>query len=193
MLSDPHPGNFLVTNEGKVCILDYGLMTFVEEENRFLLLEFIANLLAKDFQSTLDGLAEMGFIPYEVVNDPAKRAIVAPLVGAVFEQIAAGGGAFNIDLEEITKDVQGMVSEFPLIIPPWFGLVLRSFGALEGLGLSVDKDYSIVQECFPYLSRRMLSDDSLRIRKTLKTFLYGTKVRTRRTQEGSPCLQSYIR
>ena len=174
--ADPHPGNFLVTNEGKVCILDYGLMTFVEEENRFLLLEFIANLLAKDFQSTLDGLAEMGFIPYEVVNDPAKRAIVAPLVGAVFEQIAAGGGAFNIDLEEITKDVQGMVSEFPLIIPPWFGLVLRSFGALEGLGLSVDKDYSIVQECFPYLCRRMLSDDSLRIRKTLKTFLYGTKV-----------------
>ena len=38
-----------------------------------------------------------------------------------------------------------MVNEFPLVIPPWFGLVLRSFGALEGLGLSVDKDYSIVQ------------------------------------------------
>jgi aarF domain-containing kinase len=175
--ADPHPGNFLVTNEGKLCILDYGLMTDVEEENRFLLLEFITNLLAKDYKGTLDGLSEMGFIPPEVVNDPSKRAIVGPLVGAVFEQIAAGGGAFNIDIEEITKDVQGMANEFPMIIPPWFGLVLRSFAALEGLGLSVDKDYSIVQECFPYLSRRMLSDDSMRIRKTLKTFLYGTKGR----------------
>ena len=42
-----------------------------------------------------------------IMLDPAKRAIVGPLVGAVFEQISAGGGAFNIDLDEITKDVQG--------------------------------------------------------------------------------------
>ena len=52
----------------------------------------------------------MGFIPPEVVQDPAKRAIVGPLVGAVFEQISAGGGAFNIDLDEVTKDVQGDTS-----------------------------------------------------------------------------------
>ena len=58
----------------------------------------------------MDGLSEMGFIPPEIVQDPAKRAIVGPLVGAVFEQISAGGGAFNIDLDEITKDVQGNTS-----------------------------------------------------------------------------------
>ena len=58
----------MVTSEGKLCILDYGLMTDVAEENRFLLLEFIANLLAKDYTETLDGLAEMGFIPKEIVQ-----------------------------------------------------------------------------------------------------------------------------
>ena len=57
-----------MTSEGKLCILDYGLMTDVAEENRFLLLEFIANLLAKDYTETLDGLSEMGFIPKEIVQ-----------------------------------------------------------------------------------------------------------------------------
>jgi predicted unusual protein kinase regulating ubiquinone biosynthesis (AarF/ABC1/UbiB family) len=175
--ADPHPGNFLVTSEGKLCILDYGLMTTVDEDKRFALLEFVSNLLAKDYESTLDGLVILGFVPDEIVNDPAKRKIISPLLASVFEQISNGGGAFTINVGEIGKEVESLSNEYPLVIPPYFGLILRAFGALEGLGLSVDKDYSIVKECFPYLSRRLLSDDSERIRKALRTFLYGTKGR----------------
>ena len=175
--ADPHPGNFLVTSEGKLCILDYGLMTTVEEDKRFALLEFVSNLLAKDYDATLDGLVILGFVPDEIVNDPIKRKIVAPLLANVFKQISNGGGAFSINVMEISKSLESLSNEYPLIIPPYFGLILRAFGALEGLGLSVDKEYSIVKECFPYLSRRLLSDDSDRIRLALKTFLYGTKGR----------------
>jgi hypothetical protein len=119
----------------------------------------------------------IGFVPDEIVNDPAKRKVVAPLLASVFRQISNGGGAFTINIGEISKDVGDLSGEYPLIIPPYFGLILRAFGALEGLGLSVDKGYSIVQECFPYLSRRLLSDDSERIRKALKSFLFGSKGR----------------
>jgi predicted unusual protein kinase regulating ubiquinone biosynthesis (AarF/ABC1/UbiB family) len=90
-------------------------------------------------------------------------------------QVSNGGGAFSIDIGAIGLEVESLSNEYPIVIPPYFGLILRAFGALEGLGLSVDKDYSIVKECFPYLSRRLLSDDSERIRKALRTFLYGTK------------------
>ena len=33
---------------------------------------------------------------------------------------------------------------------------------LEGIGLSANDDYSIVSEAFPYLSQRLLTDDSPR-------------------------------
>ena len=175
--ADPHPGNFLVTSEGKLCILDYGLMTTVDEDKRFALLEFVSHLLAKDYEATLDGLVILGFVPDAIVSDPVKRKKVAPLLASVFEQISNGGGAFTISIGDISKEVGGLSNEYPLVIPPYFGLILRAFGALEGLGLSVDKEYSIVKECFPYLSRRLLSDDSVRIRMALRTFLYGTKGR----------------
>ena len=175
--ADPHPGNFLVTSGGKLCILDYGLMTTVDEDKRFALLEFVSNLLAKDYDATLDGLAVLGFVPDEIVNDPVKRKIVAPLLAGVFKQISNGGGAFTINIGEITNSLGSLSNEYPLVIPPYFGLILRAFGSLEGLGLSVDREYSIVKECFPYLSRRLLSDDSVRIRVALRTFLYGTKGR----------------
>jgi predicted unusual protein kinase regulating ubiquinone biosynthesis (AarF/ABC1/UbiB family) len=53
-----------VTSEGKLCILDYGLMTTVDEDKRFALLEFVSNLLAKDYDATLDGLVILGIYMY---------------------------------------------------------------------------------------------------------------------------------
>lgn len=35
--------------------------------------------------------------------------------------------------------------------------------AAEGIALRVDPSYSIVQECFPYLARRLLQDNDPRI------------------------------
>ena len=58
-------------------------MTDVAEENRFLLLEFIANLLAKDYTETLDGLSEMGFIPKDIVQGdtthPINPSVIHPI------------------------------------------------------------------------------------------------------------------
>lgn len=41
----------------------------------------------------------------------------------------------------------------------------------------MDPDYAIVAECFPYLARRLLNDDSPRMRAVLKDILYGTRTR----------------
>jgi len=37
--------------------------------------------------------------------------------------------------------------------------------------------YAAVQECFPYLARRLLADDDPRVRKALRDVLYGGKTR----------------
>lgn len=80
---DPHPGNFLVTNEGRLCILDYGLMTTVDADKRIALVEYISHLLAKDYDATLDDLIVLEFIPKEISEDDEKRKIVAPMLAQV--------------------------------------------------------------------------------------------------------------
>jgi len=45
-----------------------------------------------------------------------------------------------------------MAKIYPLQLPPYFVLILRAFGTLEGLGLSVDENYAILDECFPYVA-----------------------------------------
>ncbi len=44
---------------------------------------------------------------------------------------------------------------------------------LQGIALQVDPSYSIVKECFPYLSKRLLTDDNPRVRAALKQLLFA--------------------
>ena len=43
-------------------------------------------------------------------------------------------------------------------LPPYVLYVARAFSTLEGIGLSIDENYAIVQECYPYLARRLFAD-----------------------------------
>jgi hypothetical protein len=56
-------------------------------------------------------------------------------------------------------------------VPPYVLYVARAFSTLEGIGLSVDEDYSIVQECYPYLARRLFTDRSPRAKRALRAML----------------------
>ena len=47
----------------------------------------------------------------------------------------------------------------------------RAFSTLEGIGLSIDEDYAIVQECYPYLARRLFTDRSPRAEAALRAML----------------------
>ncbi|CAB1118295.1 unnamed protein product [Ectocarpus sp. CCAP 1310/34] len=171
--ADPHPGNFLCTPDGRLCVLDMGLMTEVGEDQRYALLEYVSHLTAKDYEATLYDLIVLGFIPEEIGQDPEKAGIVAPLLATVLEQLSNGGGAKSVTVESVGEEVEELGRQYPIRIPAYFGLIIRAFSALEGLGLQLDEQYSIVNECFPYLARRLLTEDSERMHKMLRTFLYG--------------------
>merc|ERR1719163_853365 len=92
---------------------------------------------------------------------------------------ADGGGAATaststtMDLTQKIEQLQNENSDV-FAIPDYFVYMSRAFATLEGIGLSADPNYSILSECFPYLAKRLLSDDSPRARGALRTLLYGT-------------------
>ena len=51
--------------------------------------------------------------------------------------------------------------------------IAKSFSVLEGIGLAVGPNYSIIDETLPYISRRILTDPSPRTAGALETFLFG--------------------
>jgi hypothetical protein len=182
--ADPHPGNFLLCPDGRLCILDYGMMTTISAEQRIAFVEYIAHLSAKEYDKTLNDLVNLGFVPRELADDPMSRSVVVPVLAETLSTLYGSGGGITTKTDalnaqqssrvgELSDKLDALSKKYPLQLPPYFVLILRAFGTLEGLGLSVDSNYAIVDECFPYIARRLLSDDSPRMRAALRSFVYG--------------------
>ena len=49
--ADPHAGNLLATPEGKLCYLDFGMMSYVEAYQRYSIIEAVVHLVNRDFNA----------------------------------------------------------------------------------------------------------------------------------------------
>ncbi|CAI7806222.1 unnamed protein product [Closterium sp. NIES-54] len=171
--ADPHPGNLLRTSDGKLCILDFGFMTEVTEPQRYALVSYISHLLSADYERVAQDLVVLGFVPPDLVDEEKTKSVV-PQLARVMSQITQGGGARNINFGQVAEDLSSMAQDYVFVIPSYFALILRAFGTLEGIGLDRDPSYSTLQECYPYIAKRLLTDDSPRARAVLRDFLYGS-------------------
>lgn len=81
--------------------------------------------------------------------------------------------AEGVDVKGVTNVMEEMSrrNRELFALPPYVLYVARAFSTLEGIGLSVDENYAIVQECYPYLARRLFTDRSPRAKKALRAML----------------------
>jgi aarF domain-containing kinase len=103
-----------------------------------------------------------------------------------------GDGGSEKDRERAAK-IKLLNEQVRFQLPPYFVLILRAFSVIEGIALKVDPEYSIITETFPYLSRRLLTDDNEEVRRALRQVLYGggTRMNMERFQTLFGSLQNF--
>lgn len=122
--------------------------------------------------------------PRACSHQPAVRAHVYTVVDFLtytYSTWKSGGGASKLDVPKLFAEVRALAADSDggiFQVPPYFAYIAKSFSVLEGIGLSVDPNYSIVDETLPYISKRIITDPSPRTAGALETFLFGdSKVR----------------
>lgn len=166
--ADPHPGNLIRTPDGKLAILDFGLVTKLTDDQKYGMIEAIAHLIHRDYEAIVKDFVKLGFIPDGVNLEP-----ILPVLGKVFDQALEGGGAKNFNFQELASDLAQITFDYPFRIPPYFALIIRAIGVLEGIALVGDPDFALVDEAYPYIAQRLLTDDSPRLRSALRYTIYG--------------------
>ncbi|KAJ1476438.1 ABC1 family-domain-containing protein, partial [Baffinella frigidus] len=177
---DPHPGNFLRTTDGRLCILDFGMCIEVDKDLQYGLIEYIAHLVSEDYEKIPGDLIRLGFVPKGQQEAAIQRAGTVAALSIILKQLAQGGGPKQVQ-KRIEDQVKAEFGDIPhgnaFQIPPWMAYILRTFTVLEGVGLNQDENYSITQECYPYLAKRLLTDSSPRAQNALRSMLYGGQVK----------------
>jgi hypothetical protein len=72
-------------------------------------------------------------------------------------------------------DTLAALADVPLSITPNLALLGRAVGALEGIALVGNPNYRIIMEAYPFIARRLLSDDGPKIQESLQEILYTRK------------------
>lgn len=166
--ADPHPGNMIRTPDGRLAILDFGLMTEIDDNIKYGMIEAISHLVHRDYESIVEDFVTLDFIPPGTDLTP-----ILPVLAKVFDQALEGGGAKNINFQDLAADLAQITFDYPFRIPPYFALIIRAIGVLEGIALVGDPNFAIVDEAFPYISKRLMTDDSPRLREALRYMVYG--------------------
>lgn len=156
------------TNDGKLAILDFGLMTEVTDNQKYGMIEAIAHLLNRDYSEIGQDFINLDFIPEGTDTEP-----IVPALTKVFDVALAGGGAKSINFQELAADLAEITSEYPFSIPPYFALVIRAISVLEGIALVGNPEFAIIDEAYPYIARRLMTDDSPRLKAALRYMVYG--------------------
>ena len=82
-----------------------------------------------------------------------------------------GGGAKAINFNDLSNELANVTFTLPFRLPPFFALVLRAIGILEGIALKGDPNIAIIDECYPYIAKRLLTDDSEYMKSALNTLI----------------------
>jgi predicted unusual protein kinase regulating ubiquinone biosynthesis (AarF/ABC1/UbiB family) len=164
--ADPHPGNLLAMEDGRLAYLDFGMMSKIQPYQRYGLIEAIVHLVNRDFESLADDYVKLDFLTPDTNLKP-----IIPALANVFNN-ALGASVAELNFKKITDEMSAMMYEFPFRVPAYYALIIRSMVTLEGIAINIDPNFKVLSKAYPYVSKRLLTDSSSQLRNSLKDLLF---------------------
>jgi predicted unusual protein kinase regulating ubiquinone biosynthesis (AarF/ABC1/UbiB family) len=164
--ADPHPGNLLAMDDGRLAYLDFGMMSHIQPHQRYGLIEAVVHLVNRDFDSLAKDYVKLEFLTPETDLKP-----IVPALTKVFGN-ALGASVAELNFKSITDQMSEMMYEFPFRVPAYYALIIRSMVTLEGIAIGIDPNFKVLSKAYPYIAKRLLTDPSTELRTSLKELLF---------------------
>lgn len=167
MHADPHRGNLLRTEDGRLAYLDFGMMANVSSDTRYALIGTVLGLQSQDLGLVAESLVTLGFLPGSTDLDN-----LLPKLNEAFRNATAGQSTSTLNFTRLNTNLNDLAYNLPFQIPPFFTLIARTLTIYEGLARYVDADFKLIRGAYPYIAAQILdSDDNPDLQKLLARVL----------------------
>lgn len=164
--ADPHPGNLFAMPDGRMAYIDFGMMDQLEENTKETLVDALVHLVNKDYADLAADFVALGFLTPDTNICPIIPALESVLGNAI------GKNVTEFNFKTITDEFSELMYEYPFRVPAKFALIIRSLVTQEGIALSLNRDFKIVEVGYPYIARRLLTGESPELRRRLLNVLF---------------------
>ncbi len=164
--ADPHPGNLFALADGRMAYIDFGMMDQLEQYTKETIASSVVYLINKDYVALAANFVKLGFLTADTDISPIIPALEAVLGEAMGESVG------NFNFKTITDKFSELMYDYPFRVPAKFALIIRSLVTQEGLALTLNPNFKIVEVSYPYVARRLLTGESPEMRRHLIEVLF---------------------
>jgi predicted unusual protein kinase regulating ubiquinone biosynthesis (AarF/ABC1/UbiB family) len=159
--ADPHPGNLFVLADGRMAFIDFGMMDQLTQHTKETIAGSVVHVINKDYLALTKDFVELGFLTADVDISPIIPALERVLENAIGESVG------NFNFKTVTEEFSDLVYQYPFRVPAQFSLIIRSLVTQEGLALSLNPEFKIVEIGYPYVAQRLLNGETPEMRQRL--------------------------
>jgi predicted unusual protein kinase regulating ubiquinone biosynthesis (AarF/ABC1/UbiB family) len=157
--ADPHPGNLLVMEDGRLAIFDFGMMGRITQELQRQIIEAFFHLYNRDTKGIVDDLVGLGFLAPE-----ADLEAIREIVTEVFDRklnLKLG----EVRFKELTYDLAPVVYQHPIRTPARFTYLMRALMTLEGISIVMNPEFNFFEVARPFVRDYLFRQNASQLKK----------------------------
>ncbi len=148
--ADPHPGNFFVEHEGRLGLIDFGMVGTVDERTQEQLVALLLAVTSRDADRLVDAFWDLHIVQRRMDREVLRRD---------FEHLLSryyGRSLGDISLGQLLNDTLAVVRRHRLQLPSNLALLIKTVMMHEGMEARLDPDLRMTVLLAPYAEQLML-------------------------------------
>ncbi|MDD1696510.1 MAG: AarF/ABC1/UbiB kinase family protein [Methanoregula sp.] len=145
---DPHPGNLLVTKEGDIAFLDFGIVGILRPEKRQNFINLLFALVNDDIELMMRSLEGFGI----VIAEEDREALRDDLY-IMMHDFGGGDEVSQLNFRLVVSELTESMRRYRLKVPMNLMLLLKVFMMVLDIGVRLDPKFNFGKEVTPYLTK----------------------------------------
>ena len=145
---DPHPGNFFILKDGRIGIVDFGMVGVLDDMMRINLLQLLYGVTSNEMKLVMDALYDLG-IRGEFRRENMLRKELEVLFSYYFFRPLS-----EVKLSKIVEEIFRLIYRYRISLPSDLFLLLKTIGMGEGLLMRLDPEFRMINAVKPYVVKR---------------------------------------
>jgi ubiquinone biosynthesis protein len=144
---DPHPANIFILPQATICMLDVGMVGYVDETIISNGTKLLQAVIDKNLDQTIDSLESLGVLKKEF-DESLLRKDLSELIEHYVEISLK-----DIDIRQLMQDTTEVIVNHDLVLPDNLALMVKSLSMVESIGRKLDPDFNIISVSRPFLNK----------------------------------------
>ncbi len=146
--ADPHAGNLMVARDGRLVLLDFGMMVRVSSRIRLALIRTVFASIRRDAPAVARGFDDLGLIA-----PGAERAQITRLTELLVEMADTRSTTKERMDRMLSERIMTSLYDFPVILPRDLVYFARTASLIEGIGTRYDPYFNAIEVGTPLVLR----------------------------------------